>query len=241
MRLALLRRCWTFLKEVIYPSQTKCMGCGDETGCEYPFLCSECKEMMKPSNVIAGREEWRKRGIESISFAYYYGRPIRGLIRAFKFQGIKILGEYLADDMIRLLESRCHKPYDLIIPVPLHPARLYERGFNQAEVLAQLISQHTSIPLNTNILRRTRRTKQQAKLSRSKRAKNLKNAISAQGDLTGKRILIVDDVITTGSTICSCAEALKACGAAEIRAISIAGTHYCHYGSSHRYRLKKEK
>ncbi len=237
----LLRRYISFLKETLYPSRAKCMGCGDETGCEHPFLCNECKTELKPANIIAGRSEWRKRGIESISFVYYYGRPIRGMIRAFKFQGIKELGKHMAEDMVHLLESRCESSYDLIIPVPLHPARLYERGFNQSEVLARLISQQTAIALNTDILRRIRRTKQQAKLSRSKRLKNLKNAFLAKGNLTGKRILLVDDVITTGSTICSCAEALKACGVAEIHAISIAGTHYCHYGSSRRYRLKKEK
>ncbi len=241
MILGFLRKAADAFLETLYPSRAKCLSCGDETGCEHPYLCEKCRQMLKPSNIIAGRDEWRRRGIESVSFVYYYGKPIKGLIRAFKFDGIRSLGKYMAEDMTRLFEMRCNKAYDLIIPIPLHPARLYERGFNQAEVLARQLSENTGIPLAEKAVRRIRKTKQQAKLSRGKRAKNLQNAFVADGNVRGKNILLIDDVITTGSTICACAEALKAAGAAEIRAMSAAGTHYCHFGAKRRYRSKKKK
>lgn len=234
-----LRKIAAGILEILYPSHSKCFGCGNEAGCEHPYLCETCKRMLVPNDVIAGRDEWRRRGIESISFVYYYGKPIKGLIHAFKFSGIKEIGAWMAEDMANLFERRCYRAYDMIVPVPLHPARLYERGFNQAEILARVLSENIGIPVETKVVKRVRRTKQQAKLNRNKRLKNLQNAFVVKGDVRGKNILLIDDVITTGSTICACAEALKAAGAAEIRAMSVAGTHYCHFGSRRRYRRRR--
>ena len=231
------------IAEWLFPSYARCLGCGDERGCSQPFLCDECAGMLRKANVTAGRNEWRKRGIESVAFVYYYGRPVSGIIRALKFRGARILAKptatSVATDIADLLRERFHHGYDCIIPVPLHPARLSERGYNQSELLAREVSKLCRIEMRTDIITRTRHTKQQSKLSGKERGKNLLNAFSVKGDLSGKSILLLDDVITTGNTVCSCAEALKAAGAKEVRAIALAGTHYCHSGIKHTYHKKK--
>lgn len=214
--------------EFFFSTRAQCLGCGDEQGCDCPFLCSECLALLKPSYVSASREEWRRSGLSSVRFVYYYGRPIRGLIRAFKFRGVKILAKNMAQDMNELLTLRGHADADVIIPVPLHPTRLRNRGYNQSEVLARALSEKCGIPVRTDILRRIRKTRQQSKLSHAKRRNNLKNAFVAVQNISGLRVLLLDDVITTGSTVCACAEALRAAGAADVHAISIAGVHARH-------------
>ena len=231
------------IAECLFPSYARCLGCGNELGCSQPFLCTECAEMLHKANVVAGRNEWRKRGIESIAFVYYYGRPISGLIRALKFRGVRILAKpeesFIATDIADLLRERFNHGYDFIVPVPLHPERLSERGYNQAELLAEEVSKLCRIKMRTDIVQRVRNTKQQSKLAKKKRGKNLENAFAVREDLSGKSILLLDDVITTGNTICSCAEALKRAGAKSVRAISLAGTHYCHSGIKRIYHKKK--
>ncbi len=229
--------------EWLFPSYARCLGCGDETGCTQPFLCDECAGMLRKSNVTAGRSEWRKRGIESIAFVYYYGRPISGIIRALKFRGARILAKPMASsaaaDIAELLQERFQHGYDWIIPIPLHPSRLSERGYNQAQLLAEEVSKLCGIGVRTDVVKRVRNTRQQSKLTKKKRRENLLNAFKVKENLSGKSILLLDDVITTGNTVCACAEALKAAGAKEVRAIALAGTHYCHSGIKGVYCQKK--
>ena len=239
----MVRKLLETIAEWFFPSYARCLGCGDERGCSQPFLCDECARMLRKVNVTAGRDEWRRRGIESIAFVYYYGRPISGIIRALKFRGARILAKStatsIAADIAELLRERFNHGYDCIIPIPLHPARLSERGYNQSELLAREVSKLCGIEVRTDIIERKRNTKQQSKLSKKERGKNLLNAFTVKGDLSGKSILLLDDVITTGNTICACAEALTAAGAKDVRAVSLAGTHYCHSGIKHTYHQKK--
>ena len=225
--------------ELLYPTRARCLGCGDEEGCDEPFLCEECRKLLKASDVLTSHREWKEHGLEAAAFVYYYGRPIRGLIRAYKFQGVWMLAENMAQDMERLLRRRMPLEFDMIVPVPLHPARQRDRGYNQAEMLARPLAESCGVELRTDVLSRVRKTKQQSKLKRSSRAGNTHSAFCAKNDLTGKRILLVDDVVTTGSTLCACSDALKAAGAKEIHAIALAGSRMCGKYRSVRYRRKK--
>ncbi len=105
-----------------------------------------------------------------------------------------------------------------LVPVPLHPVKLREREFNQAALLAAQLSRATKIPMSENILRRVHPTATQTLLTRTARAANMKNAFAVrQGTrLDGQRIVLVDDVFTTGATTNACARALQAAGAAEV-------------------------
>lgn len=211
--------------ELLFPTRARCLGCGDERGCDKPFLCDVCRAMLSPEYIVVRREKWQKRHLSQVAFVYHYGRPIRGMIQSFKYKGVRMLARQFAVEMNRLITLRNLETYDMIIPVPLHPSRLRSRGFNQAQLLAEELSSLCGIPVRTDVLRRIRKTRQQAKLSHEAREANLSKAFEATTSIHGTRVLILDDVITTGSTVCSCAEALYKAGAADVQAISIAGMH----------------
>lgn len=105
---------------------------------------------------------------------------------------------------------------DLIVPVPLHPQRLRERGFNQAVEIARPLAHAWRLPLEVHAAERTRLTPPQAGLPWRERHRNLRNAFAFAHDLTGKRVLIVDDVMTTGATLDALARCLKSAGASEV-------------------------
>jgi ComF family protein len=115
---------------------------------------------------------------------------------------------------------------DMIIPVPLSPARLRNREYNQSLLLADRVSQARNIPLSYDNLVRTRETAPQTELSRAVRLKNLRRAFAVRRpqDITGKRVLVVDDVFTTGTTVNECAKVLRKAGAADVYVCTLART-----------------
>ena len=113
---------------------------------------------------------------------------------------------------------------ELIIPVPLHSRRLKERGFNQALLLAHQVSETYHIPLSSDNLFRVRRTRPQVELTGEERRKNVEGAFALRrpGDITDRRVVIIDDVFTTGATMNECAAVLKRSGAAQVTALTLA-------------------
>ncbi|MCK5125458.1 MAG: ComF family protein [candidate division Zixibacteria bacterium] len=150
----------------------------------------------------------------------YFDENLRTIIHDLKFYGLKpvaaTLGYKLADV---ILESVPLDYFDAIVPVPLHYSRLEKRGFNQAEEIALSIGACLNIPVYSNLLIMTRKTKQQARLSASERILNVCDAFTVKdetGILQGKKILLVDDVTTTGATLLENCKALKAAGAGKV-------------------------
>jgi len=115
-------------------------------------------------------------------------------------------------------------PFDLLIPVPLHPKRLRERGFNQSLLLVKELSHRTGIPYEKRLLQKKRQTLPQVELSGREREKEVRNSfrIIKREALLGKTILLVDDVYTTGATVNECAKVLLAAGAERIDVFTIA-------------------
>jgi ComF family protein len=111
---------------------------------------------------------------------------------------------------------------DSVLPVPLHCDRLAERGFNQAEALAREVANTLRLPLIADGLARVRMTEQQARLDARARAENMRGAFRWQGAAPPRRILLVDDVLTTGATMGACAEALRAAGAEMVYGLALA-------------------
>jgi ComF family protein len=113
---------------------------------------------------------------------------------------------------------------DLIIPVPLHRKKLSGRGFNQAVLLGEILSQRLKMPMDRRNLRRIRWTEPQVNLAAGDRRTNVKGAFAIRdsGLVTGRRVLLLDDVITTGSTVEECGRVLKASGAADVTVITVA-------------------
>ncbi len=145
--------------------------------------------------------------------------PVLDAIHRYKYQRALWLEPFLADLLIqRVRESDEAPAWDVIIPVPLYPAKQREREFNQSERLGRRLARATGIPLDAKLLQRTRPTLSQTRLNRTERQKNVRHAFALRrrADVSGQRILLLDDVFTTGATTSACAHALKAAGAAAV-------------------------
>lgn len=164
------------------------------------------------------------RSLDCIRAAFAYSPPLPALIHTFKYQnrrGVgRVLGGWMAGTYGRIPEIW---GMDAIVPVPLHPRRLRQRGFNQAEILARCVAECAALPLE-NALERVRYTRPQWRLSRGKRADNLARAFRAapRAAVRGKNCLLIDDICTTGRTLEECAAALKSAGAARVGAFVLA-------------------
>lgn len=142
-----------------------------------------------------------------------YEFPVDRLIQALKYSHRLPLANWFGNCLSEQITADEH---DLLLPLPLHPSRLRERGFNQSVEIARAIHRRLGIPMNVDCLSRVRATPPQAALPLKERAKNVRGAFECTTDLSGKRILLVDDVMTTGSTLRECARILELHGAAQI-------------------------
>jgi len=175
------------------------------------FTCANCAH--RTIHFDAAVAAYRGRGIvREVIHQFKYARQIhlRHLVARW-------LRAALDDERLR----ECN--FDLMVPVPLHPTRERERGFNQASLLSELLSAQTSIR-SQRVLERVRYTTTQTALDRSERMENLHNAfrLRKNADVRGLRVLLIDDVLTTGSTLSECARVLKRAGAISVHAATAA-------------------
>jgi ComF family protein len=145
--------------------------------------------------------------------AFRYEFPVDRLIQALKYNHQLPLANWFGGCLSEQIAADEH---DLLLPLPLHPSRLQDRGFNQSVEIARAIHRRLGIPMNVDCLTRIRATPPQAALPLKERAKNVRGAFECTVNLSGKRILLVDDVMTTGSTLRECARVLELHGAAQI-------------------------
>lgn len=154
----------------------------------------------------------------------YYGL-VKQVIHRFKYNRNEWFEPFLAELLIESAAPELRmEPVDLIVPIPLHPRKQRGRGFNQAERLARRLSEATAIPARADLMQRVRDTDTQAHLDRDDRVANVKNAFAyvAREKLSKKRVLLIDDVLTTGLTASSCAKELLKNGASEVRVWTVA-------------------
>ncbi len=192
-----------------------------------PF-CDRCSEPFEGS--IADTFTCANCAHRTIYFdaavAAYRGRGIvREIIHEFKYARQTHLRHLIARWLRAALDDKRLRDisFDLIVPVPLHPARQRERGFNQAILLAESLSAEISLPSRA-VLERIRYTTTQTALDRTERMENLRNAfrLRKKADVRGLRVLLIDDVLTTGSTLSECARILKRAGAISVHAATAA-------------------
>jgi len=203
---------------------------------ESEFLCKSCLELILRARIHppfcqkCGRNLKRHRCkknlkyIDGVYAIFNYTDKIKDLIETYKFKRYKRLSEFFVPFIVEHIEKFIPE-FDVIIPVPLHPSRKRERGFNQIELILDGLHKRIDISYRKDILIRIKPTKSQARIKNNeKRKDNVKDAfvVIKKEDIKNKRILLVDDVFTTGSTLEECAKALKEKGAFEVYALCIA-------------------
>lgn len=164
------------------------------------------------------------RSFDGVRAPYRYEGAVRQAILALKYGGIRAAAPQLSAMLADYLEAN-PLPGDLVAPVPMHPSRRRERGYNQAELLARPVAERCDIPYHGDLLVRTRRVDPQAGMaSAATRATNVADSVAVPrpGDVDGAQIILVDDVVTTGSTLEVCAAALKESGALSVWCLTLA-------------------
>ena len=157
---------------------------------------------------------------DAVAALYAYAFPIDALIHAYKYGGRLTLAPLFAS----MLAAGVAESVDVIVPMPLAPGRLAERGFNQAHEIARWIGGALAVPVRSNLCRKVAETAPQAALPWKERARNVRRAFVCDTDVRGLRVAVVDDVMTTGATLNELARVLKRAGAAHVSAWIIART-----------------
>jgi ComF family protein len=238
---ALLRR----VVNLILPAD--CAGCGAElAGAAAPFFCGACWARLEPirgpvcprcgqpfpsefaltysPRHVCGPCRLRPPAFTEARSLFVYAPPLRDAIHLLKYRGKVALAGTLGDLMAEAYEPPAG--LEVIVPVPLHAARLRDREFNQSLLLADRLRRRLGLPVSPMGLVRLHATAPQTELSRSARLKNLRRAfaVADRDRLAGKTVLLVDDVFTTGTTVNECAKALRKAGSGDVFAVTLART-----------------
>lgn len=220
--------------EIIYPQP--CGGCGSPGA----ILCLNCRNLFRRVDAasscpccgrwvstpeVCGACLETPPAFERGYYGFYFEGPLREALLAFKFKGRKDVGRLL----IRLLDKELkamREEFDVIVPLPVTEKRLKERGFNQSYVIAEEIGAITGKPLAFSCLYKQKETKDQYTLSREERRKNVRGAfaVSELETIRGKRVLLVDDLMTTGNTVSEASRKLLSARAKAVLIFALART-----------------
>jgi ComF family protein len=190
-----------------------CAGCRDDL----PRLAPGCSRCARPlgdgaSDRHCGRCQRKPPAYDRTTALYHYRPPLDYLVKRLKFSGDLGMGPLLAELLRRELQGRIDALPGLLVPVPLHPDRQRERGYNQALELARPLGRALDIPVDNRLCRRTRPTAAQSLLGTTARRVNIRNAFAVDVATVQPHIAIIDDVMTTGCTAHELARVLKRAG-----------------------------
>lgn len=228
----------TFILDTLFP--VHCLSCGKEGEwvCSQCLgnvslldfqICPKCEIQITQGGITCPKCKENYPLDALVTVARYKEHDMEKIIHAYKYQSAREIAPILGLLMTKVYLKQTLPIPDIILPVPLHPRRLRWRGFNQSSLLGQHLGLNLTVgmpvPFYTNILLRTRYTSPQMKIKNyHKRKENMINAFSIKpnADIKDKKILLVDDVATTGATLLECAKVLKQNGAKKVYAIVIA-------------------
>lgn len=195
-----------------------CVACNNHLVSQERLICTSClynlpktnfhKEIDNPVSELF----WGRAKIEYATAYYFFnkGGQYQDMMHKFKYHGVKEIGYVLGRSFGAQIKNSFFKNIDVVIPVPLHQSKLKKRGFNQSELIAEGLSESLQKKLDAKNLIRTIATTTQTRKSRFDRWKNVEKIFKVKnpGQITGKHILLVDDVVTTGSTLEACANVI---------------------------------
>ena len=214
-----IKKIFYCLAELIYSGDEYCVICKEYSE-ESEALCSKCREKLRytKESFYIGKNEERYL-VQSV---FYYSNIVKELIIRLKYKSDFICGEILAKYMLELVKNN-ELQFDLISYVPMTKKALKNRGYNQSEFLANYLSRFLNIPIICTLIK-TKETKDQIGLSGEERWSNMENCFEVLENkfIENKKVLLVDDVITTGSTAFYCARSLKEKGISDVYILTIA-------------------
>jgi len=196
-----------------------CASCEQALHSGETCLCTYCRFHLPKTNFHLEKENpvvkhfWGKVNVNAAAAYYYFskGEKVQHLIHQLKYEGNKEVGNFVGEAYgTELKESSLFSSSEIIVPVPLHAAKLRKRGFNQSDFFGQGLSKALNIPFSSDGLKRNLATETQTRKHRYERFENVNRVFEVRNRdvIHGKHVLLVDDVITTGSTLTACAEAI---------------------------------
>ena len=199
-----------------------CAGCSEDLPKNIP-ACMRCAAPLPAPKtaLVCGHCQAIPPWFQSATAPYRYQQPMAYLIQQLKFARQLSLARLLGELMANSFLDRTEMP-DCLIPVPLHPRRLRERGFNQALEISRVVGRRLNIPVHSRICARVRYTEAQSLLPMKQRRANVRNAFRVQGSVKDQNVAIVDDVITTGNTVNELARNLLRAGVRRVVVWAIA-------------------
>jgi ComF family protein len=214
------------IRRWLFPATCQlCSAPADDTLCPeclaaLPHLDRTCPRCAAPmtaghNETVCGACQKQPPHFDRAHALFHYAPPVDWLIHNLKYRHRLDHARFLGRQLAAFVERLPNRP-DVIVPIPLHRTRLRSRGYNQSLELARYLSTRLNVPLDYQSARRTRATLPQMKMPREKRRANVRGAFEVTREFTGRRVAIVDDVMTTGSTVDALAACLKQAGAAEI-------------------------
>ena len=206
---------------LLFPNQ--CLVCKEAEFFSQDPICPDCLQHMTPLPIGNRVQELTVNdGIDIALSGWDFGDELRTAIHSLKYEERARIGFFLGELLGDQLHKKTIQELDYLIPVPLHPVKFRDRGFNQARWIADGLGKAVQKPVRSKLMKRIKHTISQTTLDRKERLNNMKKAFKINRNVTDKNIGIVDDVLTTGSTISSMASILKDAGAKTIVALTVA-------------------
>lgn len=241
---SLFKKLYSTVLDLIYPEEGICFICDTyDDGINEEHICSQCREKLsfigENKCSICGKplesDTLIKKCYSCKKHPHYFSKAIaaveyQGIIKEviykYKYGNRPYLYKALGPILIQAIRESDIDigDIDIIVPVPLHRMKIIKRGFNQSELLGRYISKGFDIPISVGNLIRQKRTLRQNSLDRSNRRSNIKDAfrIKKNVEFTGKRVIVIDDIFTTGATVDECSKKLVQAGAKEIIVVTLA-------------------